>query len=84
MTHLVGYVAGLLTTFATVPQVVKSWRSRSVQDLSLPMLVLLSVGLVCWFVYGWLRTDWPVVLANGFTLLLWGSLLWLKIRERRK
>jgi MtN3 and saliva related transmembrane protein len=83
MKEVVGYVAGFLTTFATVPQVVKSWRTRSVQDLSMHMLVLLAVGLILWFVYGWLRTDWPLVLANGFTLMLWGSLLWLKIRERK-
>ena len=84
MTDLVGYMAAFLTTFSTVPQVVKSWRTRSVQDLSFRMLVLLCVGLVLWFVYGWLRTDWPLMLANGFTLIVWGSLLWLKIRERRK
>jgi MtN3 and saliva related transmembrane protein len=81
-THLVGYLAGMLATFATVPQVVKSWRTRSVHDLSLPMLVLLTLGVACWFVYGWLKTDWPVALANGASFLLWGSLLWLKLRQR--
>lgn len=75
-----GYAAGLLTTLSCVPQVIKSWRSRSVRDFSAAMLVVLSVGLVLWIAYGVTRGDWPIILTNGVSLTLWLSLLWLKIR----
>jgi MtN3 and saliva related transmembrane protein len=47
-----GLIAGTLTTFAFIPQVVQTWRTRSTSDISLPMFVLLSTGLLLWFVYG--------------------------------
>ena len=42
----IGYVAGALTTLAFLPQVLKAWRSRSVEDLSLAMLVIFALGVV--------------------------------------
>jgi MtN3 and saliva related transmembrane protein len=78
----VGYLAGLLTTGSAVPQVVKSWRTRSVQDLSLAMLCMLNIGLLCWLVYGVSYSDWPIVLTNGCSFALWCSLLVMKIGGR--
>ena len=80
----VGYLAGLLTTGSAIPQVVKSWRTRSVQDLSLLMLCMLNVGLLCWLVYGISYRDWPVALTNGFSFGLWFSLLVMKLGQREK
>jgi MtN3 and saliva related transmembrane protein len=77
----VGYLAGLLTTLSCVPQVVKSWRSRSVHDLSLIMLLMLTAGLVFWIAYGLTRRDWPILWTNGVSLVLWSSLLAMKVRE---
>jgi len=77
-----GYVAGLLTTIAFVPQLAKTWRSRSAHDLSWAMLATFSTGVLLWFVYGVLTGAWPVILANGVTLGLALTLLALKIRFR--
>ncbi len=77
----VGFLAGILTTVAFLPQVIKTWRSRSTKDLSLPMWLVLFVGIVLWFVYGFLKMDLPLLAANGVTLLLAGTVLYLKIRN---
>ena len=37
--EFLGPVAGLLTTFAFLPQAVKTWRTRSADDFSLPPFV---------------------------------------------
>lgn len=77
-----GLLAAALTTAAYVPQVLHSWRSKSTQDLSLPMLVLFCAGVLLWLLYGlWIR-DVPVLVANGLTLLLALSLLALKLTYR--
>jgi MtN3 and saliva related transmembrane protein len=81
---ILGYMAGFLTTMSCLPQVFKSWRRRSVRDLSLTMLLMLTVGLMFWMAYGVITNDWPILLANGVSLLLWSSLLVFKIRERAK
>jgi MtN3 and saliva related transmembrane protein len=76
-----GFVAALLTTFAFLPQVVHTWRSRSTVGLNLPMLVVLAMGIVLWVLYGIGTRQVPVVLANGATLMLVAVLLVLKLRD---
>ena len=68
--QLVGFVAGTLTTLAYVPQVIRTWRTRSAKDLSLGMLLALSAGVGLWLVYGVALGAWPIIIANGVTLVL--------------
>jgi MtN3 and saliva related transmembrane protein len=77
---LIGFVAGGLTTIAFVPQLVKTWRSRSAEDVSLGMLVIFCTGVALWLVYGLLIGAWPVILANVVTLVLALAILLLKLR----
>jgi len=77
----VGALAGALTTVSFVPQVVKTWRSGSAEDLSLFMFVLFSAGLLLWLVYGIALRSLPIILANGITLVLALSIVLLKIRH---
>ena len=79
--ELTGLIAACLTTFAFLPQVVQTWRSRSTAGLNLPMLVVMSVGIALWTVYGVGTGQLPVILANGATLCLVAVLLVLKLRE---
>jgi len=76
----IGYAAAALTTFAFVPQVVKSWRTRSTGDLSSTMLVVFTLGIALWLIYGVAVGSRPVVLANGVTLVLSAILVALKLR----
>jgi MtN3 and saliva related transmembrane protein len=78
----IGYAAAALTTFAFIPQVVKSWRTRSTGDLSSTMLVVFTAGILLWLIYGLAGGSMPVILANAVTLILSATLVVLKIRER--
>ena len=80
---MIGYAAAALTTSAFIPQVVKSWRSRSTGDLSAAMLVVFTAGIVLWLLYGLALGSLPVVLANGVTLVLSATLVALKLRGSR-
>jgi MtN3 and saliva related transmembrane protein len=76
-----GLLAGALTTVAFVPQVVKTWRTRSTHDISLGMFSILVAGIIAWLVYGAIIGDVPLMLANAVTLLLAGTILVFKIRN---
>jgi MtN3 and saliva related transmembrane protein len=78
---LIGLLAGTLTTSAYVPQVVKSWRSGSTSDVSLAMFAIMVSGVTLWLIYGVFVHDIPIMVANGATLLLAGTVLVLKIRN---
>jgi MtN3 and saliva related transmembrane protein len=75
-----GLVAGVLTTLAYLPQVIKTWKSKSAQDLSWSMLIVLCIGIVLWLVYGFSIQDIPIIAANVVTLILASIILALKIR----
>ncbi len=79
---LLGTVAGLLTTVAFLPQVIKTWRSRSAGDISALTFSLFSLGVALWLAYGLMLGLWPVIIANGVTLVLASSILWFKFRFR--
>ncbi len=75
-----GIVAGTLTTISFLPQVIKTWKSRSAKDLSLGMFLIFSLGIALWLAYGFLIGDVPVILANAVTLVLSLTLLFFKFR----
>ncbi len=78
--QLLGLAAGMLTTIAFLPQVIKTWRSRSAKDLSLGMFSLFCLGVTMWLAYGILVQDLPVIAANMLTLMLASTLLFFKLR----
>ena len=76
----IGALAGILTTLAFAPQVIKSFRSKSVSDISLGMYSALCTGILLWICYGALIGSRPLMAANGITLLLAGRVLYLRLR----
>jgi len=78
---ILGLTAGFCTTLAFLPQVLKTWRTRSTADISLGMFSVLVFGIVLWLIYGALTSDLPLVVANTATLILAGIILVLKIRH---
>lgn len=80
--QLLGLIAGACTTIAFLPQVIKTWKSRSAKDLSLSMFSIFSLGVILWLVYGILMQDIPVIAANLLTLMLASTLLVFKLRYK--
>jgi MtN3 and saliva related transmembrane protein len=77
---ILGFVAATLTTGATFPQVYRTWKTRSVKDISFWMFFLTDVGIVCWLLYGLLIVSWPVILANIVATLSVSAILYFKVR----
>jgi len=78
---LIGLVAAFCTTVALVPQVLHTYRSRRTKDISLGMYLILTLGLLLWLVYGLIRKDLPLILANSVSLSLTACVLFLKIKH---
>jgi len=82
--ELIGAIAGCCTTFAFLPQVLQTWRSRSTRDISLAMYSVLCSGLVLWTAYGFMIGSASIVAANVLTLLLALSILTMKLVWERR
>ncbi|MBI5234488.1 MAG: SemiSWEET transporter [Deltaproteobacteria bacterium] len=75
---VLGLAAGAITTISFIPQVVKTWKTKSTKDISAGMFLMLSVGLVLWIIYGIYIQSLPVILTNVLTLVLVSLMLVLK------
>jgi MtN3 and saliva related transmembrane protein len=84
LASLTGFAAGTLCTLAYLPQALHSFRTKSVRDISLIMLVSLNVGLLLWVGYGYLIHSLPIILPNAVTFLLAFPLLVMKVRFRHE
>ena len=76
---LFGFSAALLTAIAFIPQLYKTWQTKSAEDVSLIMLILFITGLICWIIYGSKIHSTPILVANVVTFIFNFSILILKI-----
>ena len=68
--ELVGHFGALLSSITFIPQVYKTWQSKSVSDLSLVMMLIVFTSTIVWLVYGVSLNLWPVIVANSIICFL--------------
>lgn len=82
-TKIIGLAAGILTASSLIPQVIKTFREKKAEDVSLVMLFVLQAGLILWIIYGIKRDDMPIMATNCFSLLVNITMVVLRIRYRK-
>ena len=80
---ILGGVAGVCTTVAFVPQVVKIWKQGG-RDLSYGMLGLYLTGVLLWLAYGYIVQVQAVFLTNAATAVLIAIATGLKAWKERE
>lgn len=78
---IIGFAAAAGTTFAFVPQVMHTVRTKDTKSISLYMYVVFLIGLSLWLVYGIMVQSVPVIAANAATIVLAGIVLYHKLRH---
>jgi MtN3 and saliva related transmembrane protein len=61
---LLGVLAGALTSSGYIPQIIKGFRTKQMDDVSALMPGILGVGMLMWLAYGLHKEDVPIILAN--------------------
>jgi len=82
--EIIGFAAAFLTTAAFLPQVYKTWKTKDVSALSMPMLLMFITGIILWLVYA-LYIDSPsMIVANTITTGSSVLLIYFKIKYSKK
>jgi len=84
LVDLLGLAAATLTTGCFVPQVVRLWRTRNAEGISLVTFAAFSAGVALWLGYGLILGALPIILSNAITLVLAIAIIVLTVRFRRK
>lgn len=74
-----GLVATVFTTSSFIPQVWRTWQTRDVSGISLPTYVIITIGLALWLMYGILRDDLPLIVANAAMVVMTGAITMMKV-----
>ncbi|MEI6061469.1 MAG: SemiSWEET transporter [Bacteroidota bacterium] len=82
--EVVGIIAGALSCTTFLPQVIKTWKSKSTQDVSLTMFIIASIGTALWLVYGILIHSISIIGTNIIVLFFSLTMLFLFHRNRKK
>lgn len=78
----IGLLAATCTTFAFLPQSIRTIKTKHTKDLSLPTLVMLAVGNISWLTYGLFKNDIPIIAANTVSILFIFTTLFLKLKYK--
>ena len=82
MIEFIGFVAAILTTLSFVPQALHTIKTKDTSGISLWMYVIFTTGVFLWLVYGFLITNWPLIIANLVTFALAATILTFKIKYK--
>jgi MtN3 and saliva related transmembrane protein len=79
-----GTLAGILSTSSFVPQVIKAYREGNTEGISKKMYFVTVSAFTLWTVYGFLVGSIPLIVFNALSLVLSGTVLFLKLRNPRR
>lgn len=68
--NIIGITAGILTSMSMLPQLLKVIKEKTVEDLSLPMIIILITGLSLWVWYGIIKNELPIIFSNAFAVIV--------------
>ena len=79
---MIGSIAAILTTFAFLPQVIKVIKTKGTESIALCMYLIQVVGIALWLFHGLVIDDLPLIMANGVSLILSGTILYYKLKYK--
>ena len=77
---ILGYVAGLITAFTFLPQVLKTWKTKSAKDVSLAMFLIALTNQILWLAFGILRADPVIIITYAVMLFMTSIMIALKLK----
>jgi MtN3 and saliva related transmembrane protein len=82
--EVIGIIAGALSCTTFLPQVIKTWKSKSTKDVSLTMFLIASAGTTLWLVYGIMIKSISIIGTNIIVLFFSLTMLYLLFKNRKE
>ena len=81
---ILGLTAGSISGITFIPQVIKTWKTKSADDISLLMFTFATLSVIMWLVYGLIKKDIAIIYTNSLVLICSLVMLYFKFRYSRK
>jgi MtN3 and saliva related transmembrane protein len=83
-TDVVGHIGSALSSLTFFPQVIHTWKTKSVKDLNIWMMLIVFVSTIIWVIYGVGKELLPVIICNSIICALSMVLIYFKLRFSKK
>lgn len=80
--EILGYVAGTMSSLVFLPQVIKTWKTKSANDISLVMFLFATTSVVLWLIYGIIIKNGSIIYTNSTVLFLSLVMLYFKLKYK--
>ncbi|GHT69112.1 hypothetical protein AGMMS49950_01170 [Endomicrobiia bacterium] len=80
---VIGTIAACLSASTFVPQVYKTWKTKSAKNVSIQMFIISSITALLWITYGIGTKKPPIYIANIIGFILSVTQVNLKIKYDR-
>lgn len=77
---LIGMVATTLTGISVLPQIIKTWKTKKTDDLSLWMYVISVTSVSLWIIYAVLIGSIPLLITDLLLLVSFLTVLGFKLK----
>ena len=80
--NILGYTATVVSTVTFLPQVIRTWSSKSTGDFSFTMILLAVFGGFLWLLYGIILKAYPIIIANVIVMSCFIIILSFKLKYK--
>ena len=80
---IIGTVAGILILSGWVPQIVRGYKTKRLNDVSPYLMILIFAGAVLWLIYGIALDDVYIMGVNLAAMVLTMIVLSMKLKYER-
>lgn len=67
---VIGYTAGIFTLINMIPQVMKSYKTKSVEDISFLLVITYAISMILWVIYSYFINSLPIMITNGIAFVI--------------
>ena len=82
--EFLGYLAGICTAIAFLPQTIQTIKTKNVEGMSLFTYVIYCTGVVSWILYGVYLSSIQMILFNAISLFFALIILYMIIVHKTK
>ncbi|PZP42393.1 MAG: hypothetical protein DI598_16985 [Pseudopedobacter saltans] len=82
--QILGHFGSAFSIVTLIPQVIKTWKSKSVRDISFATLLIQLIQVVAWLLYGILLKNMPLIIVNLFMFTNTFLLVIMKMKYKTK
>ena len=81
---IIAILAGILILSGWVPQIIKGYKTKRLNDVSSYLMICIFAGAVLWLVYGIEIDDIYIIGVNVGAMFLTMTVLYMKLKYERK